>query len=111
MPKQQARSFPPLGFPRETDSLCPQCVKEVRQQILSGQVDWKVLLEGKPGEVRAQIVERDNQVYMEKTCPVHGLISDVMSIDAQFLQRIERLYPGRDFNIAPDHLNSHANSS
>jgi uncharacterized radical SAM superfamily Fe-S cluster-containing enzyme len=111
MPKQQARTFPPLGFPRETDSLCPQCVKEVRQQILSGQVDWKVLLEGKPGEVRAQIVERDNQVYMEKTCPVHGLISDVMSIDAQFLQRIERLYPGRDFNIAPDHLHSHGNSS
>ncbi len=111
MPKQKERTFPPLGFPRETDSLCPQCVKEVRQQILSGQADWKVLLEGKPGEVRAQIVERDNQVYMEKICPVHGLISDLMSIDAQFLRRIEGLYPGRDFRIAPDHLHSHGNSS
>ncbi len=111
MLKQKERTFPPLGFPRETDSLCPQCVKEVRQQILSGQADWKMLLDGKPGEVLAQIVERDNRVYMEKTCPAHGLISDLMSIDARFLQRIERLYPGRDFRIAPDHLHSHGNSS
>ena len=111
MLKQKERTFPPLGFPRETDSLCPQCVKEVRQRILSGQADWKMLLDGKPGEVRAQIVERDNRVYMEKNCPVHGLVSDLMSIDARFLQRIERLYPGRDFRIAPDRLHSHGNSS
>ena len=28
--KSYERSAPPLGFPRETDSLCPTCVKEVR---------------------------------------------------------------------------------
>mgnify|MGYP003296713543 CR=1 FL=1 len=25
---------PPLGWPRETDSLCPNCVREARQEIL-----------------------------------------------------------------------------
>jgi uncharacterized protein (TIGR02466 family) len=30
------RSAPPLGFPRETDSLCPTCVKEVRNAVISG---------------------------------------------------------------------------
>jgi len=111
MPKQHERTFPPLGFPRETDSLCPQCVKEVRRQILNHEVDWKVLLDGNPGEIRAKIVERDNQVYMEKTCPIHGSTSDLVSMDAQFLRRIERLYPGRDFRIAPDRLHSHGSSS
>ena len=28
--KSYERTAPPLGFPRETDSLCPTCVKEVR---------------------------------------------------------------------------------
>ncbi len=37
---------------------------------------------------------------MEKTCAEHGRFEDVMSIDPAFLQRIERLYPGRDF-LAP----------
>ena len=31
------RSKPALGWPRSTDSLCPQCVKETRQRILSGE--------------------------------------------------------------------------
>ena len=44
LPKQRERTFPQLGFPRQTDSLCPRCVKEVRDQILSGDVDWKVLV-------------------------------------------------------------------
>ncbi|HET6900165.1 MAG TPA: hypothetical protein VFK70_17570, partial [Vicinamibacteria bacterium] len=34
LPKSRERSHPPLGYPRETDSLCPRCVKETRQQIL-----------------------------------------------------------------------------
>ena len=30
---------PPLGWPRETDSLCPVCVREARQEILDGKRD------------------------------------------------------------------------
>ena len=56
--KQREKTFPPLGFPRETDSLCPRCVKEVRAEILSGEVDWKLLIEGKPGEIRARSSRR-----------------------------------------------------
>ena len=35
--KSRERSRPVLGFPRETDSLCPGCVKAVRESILSGE--------------------------------------------------------------------------
>src|SRR5207237_1441876 len=59
----------------------------------------------------ARIVERDNCVYMDKECPVHGPVSDLMAMDARFLRRIEDLYPGRDFRIAPDRLHSHGTSS
>ena len=48
---------------------------------------------------------------MEKTCPTHGTWSDLMAMDAEFLRRIERLYPGRDFRIAPDSLHDHGTSS
>src|SRR5438067_13818136 len=34
--KRRERSFPQLGWPRTTDSLCPRCVKETREQILDG---------------------------------------------------------------------------
>ena len=30
IPRGKARTSPPLGWPRETDSLCPTCVKEAR---------------------------------------------------------------------------------
>jgi hypothetical protein len=62
--KQRERSFPTLGFPRETDSLCPRCVSEVREEILSGKADWKVLVDGNPGEIKARIVEEDGQIRM-----------------------------------------------
>jgi uncharacterized radical SAM superfamily Fe-S cluster-containing enzyme len=109
--KQHERTFPQLGFPRETDSLCPQCVIEVRDRIVSGDASWRTLVDDRPGEVRARIVERDNRVYMEKECPTHGKVSDLMAIDAGFLRRIEQLYPGRDFRIAPDALHDHGTSS
>ena len=35
--KSYERTSPPLGFPRETDSLCPRCVKEVRESVISAQ--------------------------------------------------------------------------
>src|SRR3989440_11912122 len=87
--KRRERSFPPLGWPRETDSLCPRCVKETREAILSGKADLRILVDGKPGEVKAQIVERDGKILMEKRCEKHGSFSDVMAIDPRFLARIE----------------------
>src|SRR3989338_7637971 len=32
--KKKERSFPQLGWPRTTDSLCPRCVKEAREAII-----------------------------------------------------------------------------
>ncbi|GAC1355827.1 MAG: radical SAM protein [Polyangiales bacterium] len=105
------RTYPPLGWPRETDSLCPRCVKEVRTEILSGERDLRELVDGKPGEIKAQIVERDGKVLMVKECPKHGRFEDVMAIDPQFLARIERLYPGRDFLSPKTPLRDHGTSS
>ena len=39
LPKSYERTKPPLGWPRETDSLCPDCVIEVRDAIISGERD------------------------------------------------------------------------
>src|SRR4051812_42939654 len=93
--KRRERSFPELGWPRETDSLCPTCVREVRARILGGEMDLSSLVEGKPGEIRARIVNDDGVITMKKDCPSHGHFEDVLSIDAEFFGRIERLYPGR----------------
>jgi len=109
--KSKERTFPQLGFPRETDSLCPQCVIEVRERIMRGEADWKVLIEGTPGEVKARIVERDGQVWMEKDCARHGRCEDLMAIDVEFLRRMERLYPGRDFRMVPDPFHNHGSST
>jgi uncharacterized radical SAM superfamily Fe-S cluster-containing enzyme len=109
--KQRERSFPPLGFPRKTDSLCPRCVSEVRAQILSGEADWKVLIEGRPGEIPAEIVEEGGRILMRKECSRHGLFEDVMSTDPAFYKRLESMYPGRDFVIPKDGLHEHGTSS
>jgi uncharacterized radical SAM superfamily Fe-S cluster-containing enzyme len=109
--KSHERSFPELGFPRETDSLCPECVKALRARILSGEADWRTLLQGKPGEVRARIVERDGEVWMEKTCAQHGRCEDIMAMDSAFLRRMERLYPGRDFRMKQDPFHNHGSST
>jgi tetraether lipid synthase len=109
--KQRERSFPTLGFPRETDSLCPGCVKEVRAEILSGKADWKVLVDGNPGEIKARILEEDGRILMKKECPKHGPFEDVMSTDPAFFKRLEGLYPGRDFKIPRDGLHNHGTSS
>ncbi|MBX3214498.1 MAG: radical SAM protein [Labilithrix sp.] len=115
LPKRRERTFPDLGFPRETDSLCPRCVKEVRAEVLSGRADLRTLIDGRPGEIRASIVEelRDGRqtILMKKECPTHGAFEDVMAIDADFLRRIERLYPGRDYLAPLTKLRDHGSSS
>ena len=108
--KSTERTYPQLGWPRQTDSLCPRCVKEVREDILSGRRELSELTHGKPGEIRANILERDGQILMEKECPKHGVISDVMAIDPKFLGRIEKLYPGRDFRTEDTPLRFHGTS-
>src|SRR5215510_12044386 len=62
IPRGEERGRPPLGWPRETDSLCPTCVKEARAEILRGDADWMRLLTDKPGEIKAQIIERDGKI-------------------------------------------------
>jgi len=109
--KTRQRSKPPLGFPRETDSLCPRCVKEVRDSILSGEADWSVLVNSRAGEIKARIVEKDGCIVMEKDCPSHGHFEDVMSTDPAFFARLESLYPGRDYRIPKDGLHGHGSSS
>jgi uncharacterized radical SAM superfamily Fe-S cluster-containing enzyme len=109
--KKRERTKPPLGWPRETDSLCPRCVKEVRDAILSGERELSTLVDGKPGEIKAHIVEEHGKIKMKKTCEKHGAFEDVMSIDPAFLARIEKLYPGRDFFAPLTKLREHGTSS
>lgn len=111
IPRGKERSRPPLGWPRETDSLCPTCVKEARAEILSGEASWRRLLTDKPGEIRARIVEKGGRVIMEKDCPEHGRFEDVIAVDARFLSRIEGLFAGRDVTMTPDKIHDHGSST
>ena len=85
---------PPLGWPRETDSLCPVCVREARQEIVDGKKDVSVLLNEKVGEIKATILERDGKILMVKDCPIHGHFEDVMAIDTAFFKHLEDSLPG-----------------
>lgn len=109
--KSWQRSKPPLGFPRTTDSLCPTCVKEARRQILSGEQAMETLVEEQVGEIKAQILERDGKVVIEKTCARHGTFTDTLAINPAFLSRLEALFPGRDFRAVTDTLHNHGTSS
>jgi uncharacterized radical SAM superfamily Fe-S cluster-containing enzyme len=110
--KSYERTAPPLGFPRETDSLCPRCVKEVRDGVISGETPLETLMHTHPGEIKAQIFEEGGQVFMTKTCPKHGEFRDLMATDARFLERIESLFFGRDFRSAEDtHVHNHGTSN
>src|SRR5215210_1316910 len=109
--KSYERTAPPLGFPRETDSLCPACVKSVRNGVISGDIPLNILMNEHPGEIKAQIVEENGQVVMKKTCPTHGEFVDVLATDSAFLNRIESLFYGRDFKAAEDkHVHHHGTS-
>ncbi|UCD20809.1 MAG: radical SAM protein [archaeon] len=64
-PKQKI----PLSWPRTVESLCPVCLKHLD----------------------AKIYEKDNKVFMEKTCKEHGSIKECLSDDAVFFKRNEML--------------------
>ncbi|HSS99006.1 MAG TPA: radical SAM protein, partial [Terriglobales bacterium] len=110
--KSWQKSKPTLGYPRTTDSLCPQCVIEAREEILSGKREVSTLINEKVGEIKAQIIERDGQIWMIKDCPDHGHIEDLMAIDAKFLTHIESLFPGRDMQSHNDEkLHNHGSAT
>src|SRR5271168_2316583 len=90
--KSYEKSKPPLGWPRSTDSLCPRCVPEIRQQILDGKLPHEILLNEKIGEIKATIIERDGQILMVKDCPKHGHFEDVMAIDTEFFKHLEDVF-------------------
>src|SRR6185437_14894648 len=110
--KSYEKQKPPLGWPRTTDSLCPRCVPEIRQQILDGKLPHEVLLNEKIGEIKAQIIERDGQILMVKDCPIHGHFEDVMAIDTKFFRHLEEVFPGRDIRAHNDEkLHNHGTST
>jgi uncharacterized radical SAM superfamily Fe-S cluster-containing enzyme len=111
LPKSSQRTSPALGWPRTTDSLCPTCVRDTRKRILSGDADPSILVTEHVGEIKAHILERGGKVIVEKTCPQHGTFTDVLAINPDFLSRIERLFPGRDYFAVTDHLHNHGTSS
>ena len=52
--KRRERTFPQLGWPRETDSLCPRCVKEARDgDPRRRRATCACSSTGKPGEIKA----------------------------------------------------------
>src|SRR5579883_1411407 len=110
--KSYQKEKPPLGWPRTTDSLCPRCVPEIRQQILDGKLPHEILLNEKVGEIKAQIIERDGKILMVKDCPKHGHFEDVMSIDPAFFKHLEESFPGRDIRAHNDEkLHNHGTST
>jgi 7,8-dihydro-6-hydroxymethylpterin dimethyltransferase len=109
--KSSERTKPALGWPRSTDSLCPVCVREARARILSGEQSVETLVDEHVGEIRADIVERDGRIIIEKTCRVHGTFTDTLAINPAFLERLEGLFPGRDYLAAAGNLHDHGTSS
>jgi len=110
--KSWEKTKPTLGWPRQTDSLCPGCVKDAREAIMSGKKDWQDLMHEKVGEIKAEIIQRNGEVWMVKECPIHGRCEDLMAADAKFLEWIEKNFPGRDIPAHNDEdLHKHGSST
>jgi uncharacterized radical SAM superfamily Fe-S cluster-containing enzyme len=109
--KSYQKTKPPLGWPRETDSLCPRCIPEVRKDVLDGKKPLSLLVNQKAGEIKAQVIERDGKILMVKDCPIHGHFEDVMSIDTAFFKHLEECFPGRDIRAHNDERLHHHGSS
>jgi uncharacterized radical SAM superfamily Fe-S cluster-containing enzyme len=58
----------PRGLPKQVESLCPECRKLIP----------------------ARILEQDGKVIMEKTCPDHGFVKDLIYSDAELYKKGER---------------------
>ena len=110
--KSWEKSKPTLGWPRVTDSLCPDCIKEAREKIINGEQDYRTLIYDNVGEIKATILEKNGQVWMVKECPKHGKYEDLMAKDVKFLDWIEQNFPGRDIRAHNDErLHNHGTST
>ncbi len=110
--KSYQKTKPPLGWPRTTDSLCPKCIPEIRQQIVDGKLPHEILLNDRVGEIKAQVIERDGNILMVKDCEKHGHFEDVMSNDPAFFKHLEEVFPGRDIRAHnDDRLHKHGSST
>src|SRR5262247_3987926 len=110
--KSWEKTKPTLGWPRTTDSLCPKCVPQIRQQIIDGELPVDVLRNEKVGEIKAKVIERDGKILMVKDCPVHGHFEDVMAVDTAFFKHLEDVFPGRDIPAHSDEkLHNHGSST
>jgi len=58
----------PIGLPKEVESLCPECGRLIP----------------------AKILEKDGKVIMEKTCPNHGFVQDLVYSNAELYKKAER---------------------
>jgi uncharacterized radical SAM superfamily Fe-S cluster-containing enzyme len=58
----------PIGLPKRVESLCPECGRLIP----------------------AEILERNGKVIMEKTCPDHGFVRDLIYSDVQLYKKAER---------------------
>src|SRR3989475_11349343 len=109
--KSYQKTKPPLGWPRETDSLCPRCIPQIRKEILDGKRDCKILVNERPGEIKAKVIERDGQIMMVKDCSCHGHFEDVMAMDTAFFKHLEDVFPGRDIRAHSDEKRHNHGSS
>jgi uncharacterized radical SAM superfamily Fe-S cluster-containing enzyme len=110
--KSYERTKPPLGWPRQTDSLCPDCVIEARDGVVSGERSLTEVLEKRSGVIPARIVEEDGHLLIRKHCEEHGEFSDLLSIDPKLSGILESRFYGRDFLTAFDeHVHHHGSST
>src|SRR5215469_192794 len=88
-------------MPRRTTSACPWCHARALNEVLAGTIDEKDFEQRAAYVIPAEIIHRDGQVWMQKICPEHGLIVDLLSSDAAFTARMESLYRPQDPNREP----------
>src|SRR5580692_10048472 len=100
--RKRDRTFPPLG-PRWTQSVCPKCVLEIRDGILHNGLPAHALID-ETAVVDAQVLEEAGRVLLRKSCDRHGPFEDLLASDAQFFWRMERLYPGCDYERSDTHV-------
>ena len=87
--------------PRQTTSACPWCHARALNEVLAGSMEEKDFEQRAAYVIPAEIIHRGGQVWMQKVCPEHGLIVDLLSSDAAFTARMESLYHPQDPNREP----------
>ena len=109
--KSYQREYPKLGFPRETDSLCPECIFEIKNDVINGKIKLEELIKGHYAEIKANILEENGEIIIRKSCTRHGTFEDVLSIDSKFSRLQEERFYGRDFKTADDEqIHNHGTS-